>query len=65
MALWGNDGKVSHEDSKTCIRLLGQEVLPQLRETAKGLGLMSPFEANTPVSLAETPGHQQSAAAGA
>ncbi len=23
LAFWGNDGTVSHEDSKTCIRLLG------------------------------------------
>ena len=36
---------------QTCIRLLGQEVLPALRETAKELGLKSPFEAETPVSL--------------
>jgi alkanesulfonate monooxygenase SsuD/methylene tetrahydromethanopterin reductase-like flavin-dependent oxidoreductase (luciferase family) len=51
MAVWGNDGNVSHEDSKTCIRLLGQEVFPQVREWAKELGLNSPFEANAPVSI--------------
>jgi alkanesulfonate monooxygenase SsuD/methylene tetrahydromethanopterin reductase-like flavin-dependent oxidoreductase (luciferase family) len=54
-ALWGNDGKVSYEDSETCIRLLGQEVLPAVREYAKELDLKGPFEANTPVSLAQTP----------
>ncbi|MGH2586950.1 MAG: LLM class flavin-dependent oxidoreductase [Dehalococcoidia bacterium] len=54
-ALWGNDGKVNHEDSLTCIRLLGQEVLPAVREIAKRLHLTDPFEANTPVSLAFTP----------
>src|SRR5579885_3676830 len=32
LALWGNDGRVSHEDSKSCIRLMGAEVLPRLRE---------------------------------
>jgi len=64
MALWGNDGNVTHEDAKTCIRLTGQEVLPRLREIGKSLGLNSPFDLTTPVSLAETPGHQQSAAAG-
>ena len=64
MALWGNDGNVTHEDAKTCIRLTGQEVLPRLREIGKSIGLNSPFDLNTPVSLAETPGHQQSAAAG-
>ncbi|MSP29764.1 MAG: LLM class flavin-dependent oxidoreductase [Acetobacteraceae bacterium] len=51
MALWGNDGFVSPTDSKECIRLLGQEVMPALRETAKELGLNSPFEANAPVHL--------------
>jgi hypothetical protein len=63
LALWGNDGKVSHEDGKNCIRLLGKEVLPRLREIGKELGLASPFELNTPVSLAETPASQQTAAA--
>jgi alkanesulfonate monooxygenase SsuD/methylene tetrahydromethanopterin reductase-like flavin-dependent oxidoreductase (luciferase family) len=51
-AFWGNDGKVSHEDSMTCIRLLGQEVMPAVREIAKGLDLTDPWEANAPVSLA-------------
>jgi hypothetical protein len=32
------------------IRLMGQEVLPALREMGKELGLNSPFELNTPVS---------------
>jgi hypothetical protein len=52
LALWGNDGNVSHQDSKTCIRLLGQEVMPAVREIGDTLGLKSPFEANSPVSLA-------------
>ena len=52
LALWGNDGKVSHQDSLTCIRLLGQEVMPAIREIGDKLGLKSPFEADTPVSLA-------------
>jgi alkanesulfonate monooxygenase SsuD/methylene tetrahydromethanopterin reductase-like flavin-dependent oxidoreductase (luciferase family) len=51
MALWGNDGGVSYDDSMTCIRLLGQEVMPALREYARELGLRDPFEANAPVSL--------------
>jgi hypothetical protein len=61
-------GKVNHENSMTCIRLMGQEVLPALREIGKGLGLESPFEKNTPVSLAYTPASERiastSAAAG-
>ena len=60
MGLWGNDGKVDHQDSMDCIRLLGQEVMPALREFSKELGIQDPFEANTPVSLA----HMQSMAAG-
>ena len=52
MALWANDGFMTQQDSMTCIRLMGQEVLPAVRETAKALDLKSPFEAGTPVSLA-------------
>ena len=51
MALWANDGTVSHADSKTCIRLLGEEVLPALRETGARLGLNSPFDNNAPVGI--------------
>ena len=35
----------------TCIRLIGQEVFPAVREIAKELDLKSPFEANAPVHL--------------
>ena len=56
MAFWGSDGNVSHEDTKTCIRLLGQEVLPAVREIGKELGLDSPFEADAPVSINYTEG---------
>ena len=55
LALWGNDGKVDHKDSMDCIRLMGQEVMPALREIGKDLGLDSPFEVDSPISLAETP----------
>ena len=55
LALWANDGKTSHEDSKTCIRLLGSEVLPAVREVGNRLRLRSPFELETPVSLACSP----------
>ncbi len=44
LALWGNDGRVSQEDSLTCIRLMGTEVFPAIREIAKELDLKSPFE---------------------
>jgi len=58
LALWANDGGVNHKDSMNCIRLLGQEVMPALRQIGKELGLNSPFESNTPVSLAFTPKEQ-------
>ncbi len=62
MAFWGNDGNVSVEDAKTCIRLLGQDVMPQLREYGKKLGLNSPFDGDIPVSLAESRDLRQMAA---
>ena len=49
LALWGNDGRVSREESLTCIRLMGTEVFPAIREIAKELDLKSPFELNAPV----------------
>lgn len=55
LALWGNDGNVGHDDSMDCIKLLGQEVMPALREIGKELELYSPFEIDSPVSLAQTP----------
>ena len=55
LALWGNDGKVDHKESMDCIRLLGQEVMPRVREIGDELGLKSPFELESPVSLAATP----------
>jgi alkanesulfonate monooxygenase SsuD/methylene tetrahydromethanopterin reductase-like flavin-dependent oxidoreductase (luciferase family) len=51
LALWGNDGKVSQKDSLLCIKMIGEEVFPQIREIAKQLDLKSPFEANAPVHL--------------
>lgn len=54
LSLYANHGRVNHEDSMTCIRLLGEEVAPALREIGKELGLSSPFELNSPVSLDHT-----------
>jgi hypothetical protein len=63
MALWGSDGNVSHEDTKTCIRLLGQEVMPAMREIGKELGLNSTFEADAPVSTAAAAARRPATAA--
>ncbi len=51
LALWGNDGKVSQKDSLLCIKMIGEEVFPQIREIAKELDLKSPFQVNAPVHL--------------
>jgi len=51
VGFWAADGFVSDQDTRTCIRLLGQEVLPAVREMGKELGLLSPLEANAPVSI--------------
>ena len=64
-AFWGNDGTVSHEDAKTCIRLMGEEVLPAVREMAKEFDLKSPFETGDPVSVEYMPGRQTTVRAAA
>ncbi len=51
LMLWANDGKINHADSMECIRLLGEEVLPAVREIGDELGIKDPFQANSPVSL--------------
>ena len=43
--------RFSNADARTCIRLLGQEVMPAMREIGKELGLKDPFELNAPVHL--------------
>jgi alkanesulfonate monooxygenase SsuD/methylene tetrahydromethanopterin reductase-like flavin-dependent oxidoreductase (luciferase family) len=47
----GNNGRIGHEASKTCIRLLGEEVIPRLREIAKELGLTGPFDVAVPEAV--------------
>ena len=43
-ATWYHHGPMSFADRKTCLRLLGEEVLPAMREMAKELDLPGPFE---------------------
>src|SRR6266851_4533608 len=38
------DGPIPPRDRRTCVTLLGREVVPALREIGKELGLTSPFE---------------------
>jgi hypothetical protein len=65
LGLWGNDGSVTHQDAKTCIRLMGEEVLPAVREMAKEFDLKSPFETNQPVSIEYMEGLREPARAAA
>ena len=62
VGFWASDGFVSDADTRTCIRLLGQEVLPAVREIGKELGLLSPFEAESPVSIKYPPSKTPAAA---
>ena len=43
---WDGDGAMAHEDAMRSLRLMGEEVLPAVREIGKELGLSSPFEVN-------------------
>jgi alkanesulfonate monooxygenase SsuD/methylene tetrahydromethanopterin reductase-like flavin-dependent oxidoreductase (luciferase family) len=51
MGIWANDGNVSKEDRQRCIKLLFEEVVPEVKEHGKKLGLLDPWEANAPVHL--------------
>jgi hypothetical protein len=44
LAVWTNDGSISHKDTMRCLELMGQEVLPALREIGKELALTDPFQ---------------------
>ena len=41
---WDGDGAMTHDDQMRSLRLMGQEVIPAVREMAKELELSSPFE---------------------
>src|SRR5262245_56999374 len=51
LGFWAADGFVSSADTRTCIRLMGEEVLPAVSEIGEEHGLWSPFEANAPAAL--------------
>ena len=44
LAIWTNDGSISHTDTMRCLELMGQEVLPALREIGTELELTDPFQ---------------------
>ena len=43
---WDGDGAMTHEDSMRSLRLMGEEVIPAVKEIAKELELPSSFEVN-------------------
>lgn len=44
LAVWTNDGSITHEDTMRCLELVGQEVLPAIREIGQELELTDPFQ---------------------
>lgn len=44
LAVWTNDGTISHKDTMRCLQLMHQEVLPALREIGAELELPGPFD---------------------
>jgi len=55
---WDGDGAMSHDDQMRSLRLMGEEVIPALKEIGKELELNSPFEVdpatNKPVTATAT-----------
>jgi hypothetical protein len=41
---WDGDGAMTHEDQMRSLRLMGEEVIPAVREMGKELELFGPFE---------------------
>lgn len=44
---WDGDGSMTHDDQMRSLRLMGQEVIPAMREMAKELELYSTFEVDS------------------
>jgi alkanesulfonate monooxygenase SsuD/methylene tetrahydromethanopterin reductase-like flavin-dependent oxidoreductase (luciferase family) len=44
---WDGDGAMTHEDSMRSLRLMGEEVIPAVREMGKELELNGPFEVDS------------------
>ena len=55
---WDGDGAMTHDDQMRSLRLMGEEVIPAVKEIAKELELYSPFEVdaatNKPIEAAST-----------
>jgi hypothetical protein len=44
LVFWDGDGAMSHEDQLRSLKLMGEEVIPAVREMGDELGLLGPFE---------------------
>ena len=44
LGVWTNDGSINHADSMRCLELVGQEVIPALREIGEELELTDPYQ---------------------
>jgi len=52
---WDGDGAMTHEDQMRSLRLMGEEVIPAVREMGKELELFSPFEVDPATGKPLTP----------
>ena len=48
---WDGDGSMSHEDSMRSLRLMGEEVLPAVKEMGEELGLSDAFQVDPATDL--------------
>ncbi len=55
---WDGDGAMNHDDAMRSLRLMGEEVIPAVREIGKSLDLNSSFEVDTKTNqpIVSTPG---------
>ena len=44
LAVWTNDGSISHEATMRCLQLMDQEVLPAILQIGDELELPGPFD---------------------
>lgn len=44
LLLWDGEGSMTHEDHMRSLKLMGKEVLPTLRDYARELGIVGPFD---------------------
>lgn len=61
ICFWDGDGDMSHEDAMRSLRLMGEEVIPAVREMGKELELPDPFEVDPATNQPTAPGNGFSA----